>query len=196
LKRIKSIVLFIVVAIISVGIVIALKNKKHYGGFFSKVASQPGEIQDFNFEIDSADVEALFHKGDNWYWMLPNSLLNKYSVDHMLRNRSSSQQSLNHDLVLKVLRIDGKLAAFLAYFKLSEHVWQLLFLMVDQDFRRQGIAKKILKFTVEDMLHRGAYKVFLATRNNNFRAQSLYKNFGFKQTDSDEQFLFFSWYKK
>jgi len=166
--------------------------------FLQKNKSQDsvaGEIQDFNFEQDSAQVDDLFHKGDNWYWMLHNGILNTYSVDHMLRYKSSSQRDKLHDLTLKVLKIDGKLAGFLAYYPHSQHVWQLLFLLVDQDFRRQGIAKKLLKYSLEDMARRGALKINIATRNNNFRSQGLYKGFGIKQTGGDEQFVFFSWYK-
>ncbi|MCX5924242.1 MAG: GNAT family N-acetyltransferase [Candidatus Dependentiae bacterium] len=154
------------------------------------------EIQDFDFQKDSAKVDELFHKGDNWYWMISTGSSATYNVDFMLRHKTSSQYEKKHDMVVKVLKVGDNIAGFLAYYPLSEHVWQLLFLMVDQDFRRQGIAKKLLKFAVDDMVSRGAIKVSLATRNNNFKAQSLYKTFGFKLTSSDEEFVFFSWYKR
>lgn len=191
MKRVKGIkfIIFCMLAalFVSAGIFFWHKN--------SSASETNFDIKDFNFDRDSANVDELFHKGDNWYWMLHNGILNTYSLDFTLRNKSSSQSEKLNNLVMKVLRVDGKLAGFLAYYPHSKHVWQLLFLLVDQDFRRQGIAKKLLKFALGDMAHRGAIKVDLATRNNNFRSQGLYKGFGMKQTGSDEQFVFFSWYK-
>lgn len=153
------------------------------------------KIQDFQLDKDGAAIDELFHQGDNWYWMICNESSATYSVDFMLRNKSSVQYEKRRDLIIKVAKKDNKIVGFLAYFPKSAHVWHLLFLLVDKDFRRQGIAKKLLKFVVNDMVHRGALRVDLATRNNNFRAQSLYKNFGFKQTHIDEEFAEFSWYK-
>jgi ribosomal protein S18 acetylase RimI-like enzyme len=191
LKKVKNIKL------IALGMLAALFMSA--GMFFWNKSSSRSvssfDIQDFDFDRDSASVDDLFHKGDNWYWMLHNGILNTYSLDFMLRYNTSSQSKKLHNLIFKVLKIDGKLAGFLAYYPHSKHVWQLLFLLVDQDFRRQGIAKKLLKFSLDDMAARGALKVDLATRNNNFRSQGLYKGFGMKQTGSDEQFVFFSWYK-
>ena len=191
MKRIKSIFLVVVVTLgLAVGLFFIYKKYLTSSSFSSRES-----IQDFNFEADGPQVDALFRKGDNRYWMLNNGILNNYSIDFMLRHNSSSQHAKLHNLVLKVLKIDGRLAGFLAYHSHSEHVWQLLFLLVDQDFRRQGIAKKLLKYSLDDMVRRGALKVNIATRNNNFRSQGLYKNFGIKQIGSDEQFVFFSWYK-
>ena len=151
------------------------------------------EIQDFDFTKDSAKVDALFHKGDNYYWMIGSG--SAYNLDHTLRYKTSSQYEKRYDMVMKVLKIGDNIAGFLGYFPHSEHVWQLLFLLVDQDYRRQGIAKKLLKFAVDDMVARGAIKICLDTRDNNFKAQDLYKKFGFKLTGSDNGFVHLSWYK-
>ena len=182
---------FILVALLSVAMLFG--GVYFYRVYASHQISQ--NIQDFNYETDAAQVDALFHKNDNWYWMMHNMGLHTYSLDFTLRYRSSSQTEKLHDLVLKVFRQDGKIVGFLAYWPHSQHVWQLLFLIVDQDYRRQGIAKKMLKFALDDMAQRGAFKVIVATRNNNFRSQSLYRNFGLKQTAEDDQFVYFSWYK-
>ena len=151
------------------------------------------QIKNFNYDKDAAVVDQLFHKGDNLYWMLCNqSHATGYSIDFMLRNQTSCQYAKKHDLILKTATIDGKIVGFLAYYPESIHVWRLLFLMVDQDYRRQGIAKKLLNFVVSDMFARGALQIILATRNNNFKAQKLYENFGFSLVDSDYQFVHFS----
>ncbi|HSW75487.1 MAG TPA: GNAT family N-acetyltransferase [Candidatus Saccharimonadales bacterium] len=183
--RSKKSIFFLILVVIGIGF-----GTAYY--FWPK--NKAVEIQDFDFKKDSAKVEALFHKGDNYYWMIGSG--SAYSLDHMLRYKSSSQYEKKYDMVLKVLKVGDNIAGFLGYFPHSAHVWQLLFLMVDQDFRRQGIAKKLLKFAVDDMVARGAIKVRLDTRDNNFKAQNLYKNFGFKLTGSDNGFVHFSWYKQ
>lgn len=154
-------------------------------------------IRDFDYSRDHQAVEDLFNKGDNFYWMVAMEGGGSYSIDFMLRNKTSSQFETKRDLVMKVATIDGKLAGFMAYHPLSGRVWKLLFLIVDQDFRRQGVAKKILKYSVDDMMSRNALRIDLGTRNNNFKAQNLYKNFGFKYIDADDEshFVHFSLYK-
>lgn len=153
-------------------------------------------IRDFDYNPDHQAIEDLFHKEDNWYWMISTDNTKTYSIDFMLRYNTSSQQSKNRDMILKVATVHGKIVGFLAYYPLSQRVWQLLFLMVDQEFRRQGIARKLLDFAVRDMVGRGVLRINLATRNNNFRAQNLYKGYGFKLVDAnDNDFVHFSWYK-
>ncbi|MBP7854453.1 GNAT family N-acetyltransferase [Candidatus Babeliales bacterium] len=153
------------------------------------------KIRSFNFDKDAASVDALFHKGDNWYWMICNANSAHYSMDFFLRYQTSSQAEKKYDMVSKVATFDERVVGFLAYYPDSQRVWRLLFLIVDHDFRGQGIAKKLLKYAVEDMLHRGAIEIILYTRNNNFKAQSLYKNFGFKVLRSDSEGMHFIWHR-
>lgn len=162
---------------------------------FYKKQSSSG-IRNFNFDKDAAAVDALFHKDDNLYWLLNDySLKHGFSMDHMLRYRSSSQHEKLYNLVLRILEVDGKIAGFVGYHPNSMYIWQLLWLAVDQDYRRQGIAKKLLNYAVEDMVRRGAIKIELATRPVNVRAKALYNQFGFKQVDEDQDFAYFSWHK-
>ncbi len=157
-------------------------------------------IREFNYEKDHQAVDELFHKDDNWYWMISTQNTDTYSLDFVLKYKTSSLHIKKHDMIMHVATIDGKIAGFCSYYPKiagSNKVWQLLFLIVNQDFRRQGIAKKLLTYAIEDMSKRGAIRIDIATRNNNFRAQNLYKNFdNVKLTDSDDgDFVHFSWYK-
>jgi ribosomal protein S18 acetylase RimI-like enzyme len=154
-------------------------------------------IRDFVYDKEHQKVDDLFHKHDNWYWMISTPSTNTYSIDFTLKYATSSQHAKKHDMIMKVATVEGNIAGFLSYYPESAKVWRLLFLIVDQDFRRQGVAKKLLRYAVDDMVKRGAIRVDIATRNNNFRAQSLYKNFGAKLVDSnDNDFVHFSWYKQ
>lgn len=166
------------------------------GYFFWQSQVQPKDalkIVDTHFERDADAIEALFHKGDNFYWMVAGNP--NYSVKFMLEHATTSQYEKRHDLILRSAMIDGKLVGFAAYYKISQHVWRLLYLIVDQDFRKQGIAKKLLSSTVQEMVKRGALKVILFTRSNNFKAQAMYKKFGFKIVDTDELGVWMSWLK-
>jgi ribosomal protein S18 acetylase RimI-like enzyme len=154
-------------------------------------------IRDFIYDKDHQKVDDLFHKHDNWYWMISTAGTNTYSIDFTLKYATSSQHAKKYDSIMKVATVDGKIAGFLLYHPESAKVWRLLFLIVDQDFRRQGIAKKLLQYAVDDMVKHGAIRIDIATRNNNFRAQNLYKNFGAKLVDNnDNDFVHFSWYRQ
>lgn len=183
MQIIKKLILFVVL-VVSIGL-------GYY--FWSKPSNDSLKIVDFNFERDAQAIDALFHKGDNFYWMIAGNP--EYSVQFMLKHATSSQDEKRHDLILKSAMLDGNLVGFLAYHSKSVHVWRLLFLIVDQDFRKRGIAKKLLHFAVTDMIAHGALKITLFTRNNNFKAQALYKNFGFKVIDSDSIGVWLSWNK-
>ena len=50
---------------------------------------------------------------------------------------------------------------------------------VDPDYRRQGIAQKLLAHTLVDAIYLGGEKSFLEVREGNFPARSLYKKFGY-----------------
>lgn len=158
--------------------------------------SKPSRIRDFVFEKDAAAVETLMHKGDNWYWMINDYSINHgYSVDHMLRYRSSSQHEKLYNLVIKVVEINQKVAGLLIYHPNSVYTWQLLFVLVDQDYRRQGIAKEMVRYAIDDMVRRGAVKIDLVTRPVNIKAKALYPQMGFKQINEDKDFAYFVWYK-
>lgn len=190
MKIFHKIIFSCIVAIGIFGCYVLWKNnqQKSLSGFV---------IRDFDYDKDHQAIDDLFHKGDNFYWMVATEGGFPYSIDFMLRYNTSSQFEKKRDMIMKVAVMDGSIAAFFAYHPLSGRTWKLLFLLVDQDFRRQGIAKKILKYAVDDMLNRGALRIDLGTRDNNFKAQSLYKNFGFKFIDTDpaSHFVHFSWYK-
>jgi ribosomal protein S18 acetylase RimI-like enzyme len=185
MQKIKKLMIFFVL-IVGAGVGCYFWNLKQ--------SANPLKIVDFNFERDADAVDALFHKGDNMYWMYAGNP-DEYSVKFMLEHATNSQYEKRHNMILKSAMLNGKLVGFLGYYPHSKHVWQLLFLIVDQDFRKQGIAKKLLDFVVADIVKRGALRIILFTRNNNLKAQALYGNFGFKIFTSDDVGVWMSWHK-
>lgn len=53
---------------------------------------------------------------------------------------------------------------------------------VDLDYRRQGIATKLLKHGLISLQRQGARSIYLEVRRSNTAAQKLYEDFGFTQT--------------
>ena len=47
------------------------------------------------------------------------------------------------------------------------------------DFRRQGIARKLLTYTLQSAMREGAHSSFLEVRESNSSAQDLYRKFGY-----------------
>jgi ribosomal-protein-alanine N-acetyltransferase len=65
-------------------------------------------------------------------------------------------------------------------------MWQIIdeahigTLATDPEFRRQGIARRMLAYALLEAARQGIQKVFLEVRLGNTAAQALYKNFGFE----------------
>ena len=164
---------------------------------FSLFKKDNSGIRAVVYEKDFNAINQMFHRDDNWYWMISNyGREHGYDLEFTIKNKSSSPYEARNDLIMKVMEIDGKIAGFTAYHPLSTYKWQFLFLLVDQDFRGQGLAKKLLKFAVDDMMNRGAIKIDLATRLENIKAQDLYKKFGFKPVGRTEEHQFMAYTKK
>jgi ribosomal-protein-alanine N-acetyltransferase len=50
------------------------------------------------------------------------------------------------------------------------------------DFRRKGIAKKLLSHALRKLIEQGARSSFLEVRESNLAAQALYRKFGYEET--------------
>ena len=179
----NSIVAMLMLALACSGVILVYKKRSASG------------IRDLVYEKDKDAINALFHQGENWYWLISDFSSKTYSVDFMLEHKSSSQFEKLYDLLLKVLEVDGKIVGFFAYYPKSLYTWQFLFLVIDENYRSKGLAYKLLSYAIDDMVHRGAIKVELVTRPVNVRAKSLYNKFGFKQVGEDQDFAYFSWHK-
>lgn len=60
---------------------------------------------------------------------------------------------------------------------------EILSLAVDNDFRRRGIAKKLIDFGFNVFIKNNIYEVFLEVDEINKVAQTLYKSVGFEEID-------------
>lgn len=143
---------------------------------------------------DKDAIKAMF--SDEWKMLISDESMDSYSVDFMLDNRSPMQHAKSDKLILKVLRENGQTVGFLAYYPKSAFWWHLLFLVVDKDHRKKGYATKMLQFTIDDMIARGAVKITIFTRLANTKARALYQGkFGFKDiAHYDDKYMDLVWY--
>ncbi|MGC8492511.1 MAG: ribosomal protein S18-alanine N-acetyltransferase [Syntrophobacteraceae bacterium] len=80
---------------------------------------------------------------------------------------------------LFVARIRGKIAGYICFWCVSDEV-QILNVAVREDFRRKGIARKLIEFALGSC--RQATLATLEVRKSNRAARGLYESLGFRVT--------------
>lgn len=91
---------------------------------------------------------------------------------------------LSYAFTAKVIHpLEGKGLMIIGYtiFWLVTDEAHILNIAVHPAFRRRGVAKALLRFTLELLFKKGGKEVFLEVRRSNLAARRLYKGFGFKE---------------
>ncbi|MDQ2691538.1 MAG: ribosomal protein S18-alanine N-acetyltransferase [Chloroflexota bacterium] len=98
-----------------------------------------------------------------------------------------------------VAELDGQVVGMIVVWLIGDeaHVATLATL---PDFRRRGIAKRLLSYALQHLMREGARSSFLEVRESNLAAQALYRMFGYTETgrrrryyrDNDEDALLMS----
>ena len=163
----------------------------------SKLPVNSNGIRLYNAATDKAAVHKMF--ADDWYWMvsddtIQNSNSQRY-VNFMLDNKSSVQWEKRNNLTLKVAEDHGKVVGFSATYKKSPLAGHILFIVVDQDARKKGVAKALVTEALTSFFDQGFVKVSLDTRTGNQRARSLYSSLGFQLLEADDDYVHFVFYK-
>lgn len=133
------------------------------------------KIEEYNEKIDRQAVIDIFY--DNWYWMVTDEI--KRETYPFIENLDKKMFS-GHPVTIKVARVKGKTAGVLMWHP-TDHkdIAQVLFLIVDKNYRRLGIAKGLLLNAMKEIEKNGYKKIYLLTRQDNMRSQNLYKSTGF-----------------
>lgn len=155
--------------------VVALIGLSLVGGYIAYGYFGFGVMSYVNMRDRSA-VTKMFR--DDWKILIAPPHYESYSLDTFLDEKKSHGEQLEN-AQFKVIRKGGKTVAFACYYQRAPFWWHLLFLMVDQDHRKQGYARKMLNAAVDDMRARGAVKITISTRQDNKKAQALYHSAGF-----------------
>lgn len=77
-----------------------------------------------------------------------------------------------------VAEVDRKVVAMIVVWLLVDEA-HVATVATDPDFRRQGIAKKLLSHTLRRLMDEGARSSFLEVRESNIAAQEMYRKFGY-----------------
>lgn len=80
-----------------------------------------------------------------------------------------------------VAEVDGKLVGMIVAWLLVDEV-HVATIATHPDFRRQGIARKLLSHTLRQLREEGAQSSFLEVRASNFAAQEMYRKFGYEES--------------
>ena len=80
-----------------------------------------------------------------------------------------------------VAEVDGQIAGMIVAWLFVDEV-HIATLATHRDFRRQGIAQKLLTHTLRYTYDEGAVSSFLEVRESNLAAQEMYRKFGYEKT--------------
>jgi ribosomal-protein-alanine N-acetyltransferase len=80
-----------------------------------------------------------------------------------------------------VAQMDGEVVGMIVVWLIMDEA-HVATLATHPDFRRQGIAKRLLSHALRDLMAEGARSSFLEVRATNLAAQEMYRKFGYRET--------------
>lgn len=151
------------------------------------------DVFDFEYDRDAQAIKNIFYQ--NWHWLIASD---DFSTEFMLRKKAPNNRNSLYfgKLIIKALRPDdgSKLAGFICYYKKYDNLGWLLFLGVDEQFRKRGYGEYLVRYALDQMKLMGLPRVDLVTRVANYRAQRLYKRIGFNEYKRDSHgFVYFAY---
>ncbi len=102
---------------------------------------------------------------------------------YSLRNKEKEKTSLKNTVSITARDQDrkNKLVGYLRLLTDHAYMFYILDVMVDPDYRKLGIGKKMLEITVEQCKKQGFIKIFLTAIPG---SEPFYEKFGFKESMS------------
>ena len=80
-----------------------------------------------------------------------------------------------------VTELDGKVVGMIVVWLIVDEA-HVATLATHPDFRRQGIAQRLLSHALRTLIDEGAHSSFLEVRESNVAAQEMYRKFGYEET--------------
>lgn len=80
-----------------------------------------------------------------------------------------------------VAEVDGKIAGMVVVWLIVDEV-HIATIATHPEFRRQGIAKNLLSYALQNLSTEGAQSSFLEVRAGNLAAQEMYRKFGYEES--------------
>lgn len=154
------------------------------GYYWFHVKQEP--IYSYDAVKDRSSLIKIFKQNMFWLTNDPSEQSALQSFEQSLDSASPSQSWLDRgSLVTYVYRDREGTKGFISYYPLSSASAKILYIAVDDDYRRRGYAQKLLEYALAELKRKGFKDVELVTRLVNKRAQGLYKKLGFRQTWDD-----------
>jgi ribosomal protein S18 acetylase RimI-like enzyme len=154
-------------------------------------AAQHPHIYPFNASRDTQPILNLFDQ--NWHWLVSSD---DYSPEFTLKYLAPSRDPRYvGKLHISVLRQHNQLMGFVAYYMKKPDFGFLLFLAVDQKFRKNQYGETLLRYGLQQLADMGAKRIQLLTRLTNLPARRLYERVGFKEfsRNQPEGFIYFEY---
>ena len=150
------------------------------------------DIYDYNPARDEIDIHQLIK--NNWHWLIAShEYYFKDKIDFILNNMAPNSHEPRYfgKLKIKVMRTESQFIGFVAYYKKSFYVGQVLFLAVDEKYRGKRFAQTLLDSALSALKEDGCQLARLTTRTTNLKAQSVYKRAGFTEYERDEGYVYY-----
>lgn len=80
-----------------------------------------------------------------------------------------------------VAELDGKIVGMIVVWLIVDEA-HIATIATHPDFRRKGIAKRLLSHALRKLIEQGARSSFLEVRESNIAAQEMYRRFGYEET--------------
>lgn len=80
-----------------------------------------------------------------------------------------------------IAELDGKIVGMIVVWLIADEA-HIATLATHPEFRRQGIAKRLLTHALQRLIKEGARSSFLEVRETNLAAQAMYRKFGYEET--------------
>jgi len=146
-------------------------------------------FKDYDVARDYKQAIELFERNRYWLTADPNSPV-EYSFSTLSPNRDPRYHGL---MTVKVLRSNGDLVGFVAYYMKSPVFGFVLYLAIDERYRGRKLADQLMKHAISDLVSRGAQRIELITRPTNISAQRVYERLGFHELGRDNTYVFYEY---
>ncbi|MFT6765479.1 MAG: ribosomal protein S18 acetylase RimI-like enzyme [Alteromonas naphthalenivorans] len=117
-----------------------------------------------------------------------------HNFDVMLQKRSPNRHESKYfgKMDTVILYDNNDPVGFISYYMKKTYKGHILYLAIDQKFRRKGYARKLVSFAMDSLKKQGAKVIKICTYDFNIAAQKLYtQQFGFIKEDQDGKFIFY-----
>jgi len=187
-RSVRKIVMLLV-GVLFIGSGIGLAFYKYSDLLFSRIgvasASYDG-ISKYDPVLHKAFIQKQFK--ENWYLLVEPA---DFDVEYMLDNKSPGTYYPQYKgkLTIVVLYGKGEPVGFGTYYMLNNVAARIQFIAVDEAFRGNRYAEKLVNYALSDLKKSGARFVRLATRTTNIAAQKVYNRLGFEIVAEDHGFF-------